>query len=1395
MGITVRQFVESLTTHGVLTAGELSAVRDAAASLEAEADADALARKLVDQGKLTRFQAANLYQGRGKALVFGEYVVLDKLGAGGMGQVYKAQHRRMKRVVALKVLPPGVVNTSPKSLERFYQEVEVAAKLTHPNIVTAYDAGEAHGLHFLVMEYVDGMDLSSHIAKQGPLELQQALNVVLQAARGLGYAHSLGIIHRDIKPGNLLVDRAGNVKILDMGLARIDHPLADASTADHELTATGEVMGTIDYMSPEQAQDTRATDHRADIYALGCTLHRLLTGRVPYPGDTAIKKILAHRDLPIPSLRAVRPDVPDVVDRLFQKMVAKSAADRVQTMTQVVGTLEKLLSGTEDEQSSVVIGAVEAIDDDSAADLFEPLPPASLPAGSSAVGKRVSATMIEGAAMPAAVAKQAPPGKHSAKVVAKAAGTASDSGAHPADGSYVAPRRRDRTPLIVVGVAASAVVGAVIFFLTRTKPEPSPGDAIAAAATGTGTGTVQPPAAAQFAMTEPTASPTPTVVAPKFPEPATTETGSFFGVTSPPSAAMTSSTVTPGATPTAPVAVAMTTAVPAPTSLPPTPTPSSTATRPPPAPPLAAEIDLLSRVDPAQNPILGRWTREDKFLLAQEPQSFAAASAIALPREYDVTLTADALTVGSVIGFGLVLEDRQPTFFCESYRGGFDSFDGFNWLDPNNLTARYGTCFVKDEPVRIVCAVRENGLYVRVNDRQLVYAPREPHRFSKHASMPAFAPDQMFLAAIGLVRFTRWTIGPPATVTSPPSSVNLAAAYDSTKHVAEGEFSRRRNEILVNLLPGRYSRLSFDLPRQEDYEVTTVVERLAGDSYFAIGLPLRLRRVGVVVDWGADRYVGLQYVGTGGPDLNPTGRKTGMLLTPGRVHVVKASVSSDPKGRRIRASVDGRQWVDYVATEVFEGVETSVPETAALSIGGYAGNWRILRLDVTPLDAKRLPVPSADDKLRAMGAIRGLSSPALVKGASADAKLTAVDQLRREAAAEVDDAAVRYVALEEALRIAIEAGDLPSVCDAVVELASTFDIDPRTVQQRSLDVFKAPRPQTPAGRKEFVDQGLEACDRAAGSEQFDWSFDLATAVDRAIGTSNPEAKRELKARLLEYAWAKQLQTPAREAEPLLADDPNAAAARTTRGKYRCFAVGDWSGGLKDLTAGDDAELKALAELELGDTKTPDAQAALAEAWWTAFEKHKDVPWRWALLERSAEWHRRALPSATGRTKAASDRRKTLIAQQRKASGGAGGPRRPLDAVKIGDRWYKYYPMNLPWPAAVETCARLGGSLLTIETPTENQAVAELVLRSAKVERASCWLGISDEASEGKFVNLEGVPIVPPAYFNWVAGQPDNSLGTEDAVLMDVIFQADTLTGQWADTIATTPLPFVCEWDR
>lgn len=344
-GRTVNQvetLVTTLVQSGLCSQTDVEGALRAVEKTGEAATPDAVLSQLLSAQKLTAFQAKAISQGKAETLVLGNYVLLDKLGEGGMGQVYKARHRRMGRVVALKVLPPWATD-SPAAVQRFQREVEAAAKLIHPNVVTAYDADEANNVHFLVMEFVDGQDLASLVDKSGPLSVAQAVDYILQAARGLQYAHAQGIVHRDIKPSNLLLSRDGVVKILDLGLVRFEHTSGEGETAPADgLTKTGQIMGTVDFMPPEQSIDAKRVDHRGDIYSLGCTLYYLLTGKPVYPGETLVEKILAHRQKPVPSLQAERPDVPQALDAIFKKMVAKRPESRYQSMAEVIRDLERL---------------------------------------------------------------------------------------------------------------------------------------------------------------------------------------------------------------------------------------------------------------------------------------------------------------------------------------------------------------------------------------------------------------------------------------------------------------------------------------------------------------------------------------------------------------------------------------------------------------------------------------------------------------------------------------------------------------------------------------------------------------------------------------------------------------------------------------------------------------------------------------------------------------------------------------------------------------------------------------------------------------------------------------------------------------------------------------------
>jgi serine/threonine protein kinase len=274
----------------------------------------------------------------------GQYELLDKVGEGGMGQVYKARHRLMNQTVAVKLIHKKYLD-HPASLERFRREIQALARLDHPNIVRAQYADQVDDTHFLVMEYVAGRSLSELVKEQGPLPVARACDYIRQAAQALQNAHEHGLVHRDIKPSNLLVTPAGQVKVLDLGLALVREEKAAA-----ELTEAGQLLGTYDYMAPEQWDDTHAVDIRADLYSLGCTLYCLLAGRPPFSGPeyaSASRKMKAHATSPVPPIRQVRPEVPEALAAVLERLLAKDPAGRFATPDEVGRALEPFSHGGE----------------------------------------------------------------------------------------------------------------------------------------------------------------------------------------------------------------------------------------------------------------------------------------------------------------------------------------------------------------------------------------------------------------------------------------------------------------------------------------------------------------------------------------------------------------------------------------------------------------------------------------------------------------------------------------------------------------------------------------------------------------------------------------------------------------------------------------------------------------------------------------------------------------------------------------------------------------------------------------------------------------------------------------------------------------------------------------
>lgn len=339
--ISCRTFLDNLKKSNLLTAEQLQATRAATREYR---DSLNLSAWLIKQGWLTRWQVQQLLAGK-TSLFLGKYKLLEVLGQGGMGGVLKAEQPSVNRIVALKIMVKQLVNNE-QARSRFQREIRSAAALNHPNIVSAIDADCVGDRHFFVMEYVDGKDLKIWIKEYGRLPIDWSAECIRQAALGLQHAHEQGIVHRDIKPSNVLVTtnpETGEltVKILDLGLARF----ASELEADGDVTHTGQIMGSPDYIAPEQAQNARTADVRSDIFGLGCTFFHLLTGELPFHGANVMEKLMTRATTDAPHAASLRPEIPPALDQLVAKMLVRDPNGRIQTSGEVAAELGAFRSG------------------------------------------------------------------------------------------------------------------------------------------------------------------------------------------------------------------------------------------------------------------------------------------------------------------------------------------------------------------------------------------------------------------------------------------------------------------------------------------------------------------------------------------------------------------------------------------------------------------------------------------------------------------------------------------------------------------------------------------------------------------------------------------------------------------------------------------------------------------------------------------------------------------------------------------------------------------------------------------------------------------------------------------------------------------------------------------
>jgi serine/threonine protein kinase len=373
---SVESFLRSVLRSRLLSRDDLrAALRDIPAPQRQ--DADAVAEHLVRAGKLSRYQARKLLKGVALGLVLGPYQVLAPIARGGMGKVFLARDTRNSQLLALKILPPRRARVEQRQLARFLREMDLNRRVAHYHLAVTYDAGCLHGVWYLAMEFIPGRTLSRLVSDQGPLRVPRAARLLAEVAEGLHHAHEQGVIHRDLKPSNIMVTPHDHAKVLDLGLAMIEGEVVEDITV---VGGKGYIVGTMDYIAPEQSSDSSKADRRSDVYSLGCTLYFSMVGRPPFPGGDAKDKIRRHRREEPQRVSQLRPDLPRDFAGLIHKMMDKDPARRFPTAAAAATALREWAGGeteqpldqpgsTDYQEAVAAVRAADRLPDGSVTDL------------------------------------------------------------------------------------------------------------------------------------------------------------------------------------------------------------------------------------------------------------------------------------------------------------------------------------------------------------------------------------------------------------------------------------------------------------------------------------------------------------------------------------------------------------------------------------------------------------------------------------------------------------------------------------------------------------------------------------------------------------------------------------------------------------------------------------------------------------------------------------------------------------------------------------------------------------------------------------------------------------------------------------------------------------------